>query len=651
MKTLDLLKAQGKIGLWFSPRTKSLLDQSGNGNVFTANTATGATFINTKLGTYFKNTASAYFSAPNAASNQLNGKGTILVFGEFQRQGGTEVLVAKRGATCNYQLYVDTGLIGMYDGVTGSIATNVIGAKMVGCRLTNAGAKVDFFKDGLLLGASSATHTFPSNTEPVSINQFGGAYNRNGIYDLIITQEVLTDEQISDIYNEFLAERGYGDPKCTNFRCSAPKETEPSCVLDLPMYLTNANNQLVDVSGYGKNFAPLRGPISVNGGYNGGKDTCGGRAVYSRATADADFWAGTYSFEAIVKFNSSTGSTQCLFSAEAAQYCGITSTLFHSFQKAGAVQQTTSGVATLPLKKELMLHYVLNVAGSDVTVSLYIDGVLDNAVTYPGVGFYPYNSVQVLGCFNSAGSLPVDATIYSVKYFKGKAFTAAEIKQRYNNFAKRPVYTVDESALLPTLTAVTAGKIGNTSFSTTTGSWAVSEDTTSPYKRWLKCVSNGIVGIKSTKAYGTWVFDVYHADNSATDIMFIASDMAARNGATQSAYTLNLIPSERVQLEKNTPGTSTDLAYTAPFYFAAETAYRFVITRKYNGQFSVYIKGGAFTNWTLVSVAGGGGANPTTDNAITTSKYIVLNFAAGDKFSNLQILEGVIDPTVSGIPE
>lgn len=643
MKTLDLLKAQGKIGLWFSPRTKSLLDQSGNGNVFTANTATGATFINTKLGTYFKNPASAYFSAPNAASNQLNGKGTILVFGEFQRQGGTEVLVAKRGATCNYQLYVDTGLIGMYDGVTSSIATNVIGAKMVGCRLTNAGAKVDFFKDGLLLGAGSHTHTFPSNTEPVSINQFGGAYNRNGIYDLIITQEVLTDEQISDIYNEFLAERGYGDPKCTNFRCSAPKETEPSCVLDLPMYLTNANNQLVDVSGYGKDFAPLRGPISVNGGYNGGKDTCGGRAAYSRATDDADFWAGTYSFEAIVKFNSSTGNVQCLFSAEAAQYCGITSTLFHSFQKAGAVQQTTSGVATLPLKKELMLHYVLNVAGSDVTVSLYIDGVLDKAVTYPGVGFSPYNSRQVLGCFNSAGSLPVDATIYSVKYFKGKAFTAAEIKQRYNNFAKRPVYTVDESALLPTLTAVAGGKINATDVEVSSGAWKISED--SAGKRWLECVTAGSASFQMPKAYGTWVFDLYKTASTVTDVLFAAAAKGvAKASAAQTAYLLNLTPFGRVQFQKTVAGTVTDIAYTAADYIASPNTYRVCVTRAHNGSFNIYLKGGTFTNWTRITMVGG---NPVTDTTITSTKYAVMVFVAGDKMRGFHVLEGVIDPTVN----
>ena len=73
------------------------------------------------------------------------------------------------------------------------------------------------------------------------------------------------------------------------------------------------------------------------------------------------------------------------------------------------------------------------------------------------------------------------------------------------------------------------------------------------------------------------------------------------------------------------------------YYIAINTWYRIRITRSTSGVFTVYILGGNFTNWTLVSTTGGSGTNPVTDNTYTTSSYFVMDLDANDRVSGINI--------------
>lgn len=643
-KTLEQLKAQNKVIRWFDFRDGSILDKSGNGGACTI--VGSPKWKMTKLGLgLFLDGSTSYLDLGNAVDLQISTGTAIVLFNTLGVKPGWNTLFSKASA---YNLFAPTssGYFGLYD-FSVSIVRNTTATIRPGLHCAASafnGNASRVFLDGSPQGILA--QAFTSQASRLLLGFDSGS--SNGLYGevlaFVLVSENLTDSTVSAIYNEIMTERGAGSPKTSNFHALIPADTTGKCILHWDMYTKTGDGKMADRSGNGragtisqaqKAFKAPFDCLQFNGVLgsnvtlaNGYTDTISGNQ-----NAALSVWVNTDDLTSLpIVVTNSTGT----FNIE------LNSGIIY-VQLGASRTYTVTG-----LGNGKWFHLYFEKTGSGDAGNLYINNVLQSSYTGT-IGDMPTVAASLIriGAYYGGASYHMTGKIADFRLFSSN-LTTAERTALYNDGAKRLVLNLpmgNETNV--TLADVTSGLVSNTPWECVSGTWSVVQDTTSPYKKWLKCVSNGIVGIKSTKAYGTWVFDVYHADNSATDIMFIASDMAARNGATQSAYTLNLIPSERVQLEKNTPGTSTDLAYTAPYYFAAETAYRFVITRKYNGQFSVYIKGGAFTNWTLVSLAGGGGANPSTDNEITTSKYIVLNFAAGDKFSNLQILEGVIDPTAN----
>jgi len=154
-------------------------------------------------------------------------------------------------------------------------------------------------------------------------------------------------------------------------------------------------------------------------------------------------------------------------------------------------------------------------------------------------------------------------------------------------------------------------------------------------KKWIENVVAGVAYTKSLQAYGTWIFNLYKgADANACNIAFAAT--------TTSPFTaenrFRVADDESISILVN---GATKMA-TVASYIAINTKYSIAVTKRYDGQFTLYIKGGAYTVWTLVDVAGGTGTNPVTDNTVTTSKYFIFDGDAGDKISEPIFYEGVL---------
>ena len=83
-------------------------------------------------------------------------------------------------------------------------------------------------------------------------------------------------------------------------------------------------------------------------------------------------------------------------------------------------------------------------------------------------------------------------------------------------------------------------------------------------------------------------------------------------------------------------------------YLPCGTWYRIKITRSITGNFTTLVKGGSlvptigYDGWTLVSTTGGSGTNPVIDNTYTTSEYLILKAAAGDRIANIKLLNGIV---------
>ena len=160
--------------------------------------------------------------------------------------------------------------------------------------------------------------------------------------------------------------------------------------------------------------------------------------------------------------------------------------------------------------------------------------------------------------------------------------------------------------------------------------------------KYLENVTAGALVIPSKTAYGTWEFDLYKgADTNVMQVGFINKNTAVVGAGS---YRLDFKADEAISFIKTSEGV---INVTATSYFANNTFYRVKITRTPAGIFTFYIKGGSFTptagqgGWTLISMAGGSGTNPTTDNVYPTSNYLVLEIDATDRIANIIIKKGI----------
>lgn len=150
------------------------------------------------------------------------------------------------------------------------------------------------------------------------------------------------------------------------------------------------------------------------------------------------------------------------------------------------------------------------------------------------------------------------------------------------------------------------------------------------------CTNNGTAYIPFKFAYGTWEFDVYKSSTDNTiRIYFISGNNIALTGSLTSYYIFlsNLETIGLVRFSQSTEAVT--LFTTSNNYLSNTTVYRIRITRSKENVFTVYIKGGTFTDWTLVSVSGGNGTNPVTDTTYTTSNYSVIDMDTDDKIGNI----------------
>lgn len=163
----------------------------------------------------------------------------------------------------------------------------------------------------------------------------------------------------------------------------------------------------------------------------------------------------------------------------------------------------------------------------------------------------------------------------------------------------------------------------------------------------LLCTSAGIASVPSTDAYGVWEFEV----NNYTGVyaLHFNSDLVTVN----NGYRIVLSSDYRVYLQKYTGGSSTVLFRTVPSYVTLGADYQFKVERNSEideyvtggiGTFVVYIKGGVFTDWTLVDPTGGAGTNPVTDNTYITSGYILADLDAASIIKNITINDQYIKP-------
>jgi hypothetical protein len=156
--------------------------------------------------------------------------------------------------------------------------------------------------------------------------------------------------------------------------------------------------------------------------------------------------------------------------------------------------------------------------------------------------------------------------------------------------------------------------------------------------KYLECTTDGSIAIASDQAYGEWEWDWYK-EGDANQLYFSCISDGIGENVTNDSYIVFVGNTEPVWLRRTgSAGNALPLA-SANSYIEMQTWYRFKLIRTLDGEFHLYIKGGRFgtNDWTLVSVTGGSGTNPVTDNSYTVSRYFVIDVDGGCRIANLEM--------------
>lgn len=612
-----------------NPAKASLLDQSGNGYNAVASGTVKWSKTSKKNALTFG--ANGLLTITRDATLDAIEDFTILVFGEVPAVcTGNSLHIFNKGS--QYQLYwvPSTGALALFSGVTDSSSgVDIRGARMIGVSF-NSGQNPLFYKNGAFIGSGNNVLTPTTNSTNVGIGNYlpspVDTFNAEGkFYRVLFFNQVLPGEAISQIYDELMAEQGAGDPKTTNFK-GFPPPIDSNCVLAYDMVSRTGDGKMADLSGAGHHGTIVAGISSsvLPSGYRGMSMNNVLRGIHWTA-----FSLGTsHTFEIVIK----PDETEFEVLEESGNAYGlyITPTGTTAYYAAGGVAVTWT--ITALANKET--HFVID--RSNTTVNLYINGVSQGEQTLSA-----NNDLLTFTNLNSGSALySLNGQIgYVQVYSTSKGATWAT--NRYRQYAKKVIYDAQAEYWTPTLANVTAGRIGNTEFSVLSGTYKVSEELVNGRKKaWIENVVAGVASMPFDKAYGTWLFEANKTGAAGViDIMFIADTNDVATAATQDGYQLRINGNESVQMNESIAGTQTTRMYTGNSYIALSTSYLIAVTRAYDGTFTFYIKGGAYTNWRLITATG----NPIVDNTSTITKWMTADLDAGDKFRFIRHYQGVLD--------
>jgi len=156
------------------------------------------------------------------------------------------------------------------------------------------------------------------------------------------------------------------------------------------------------------------------------------------------------------------------------------------------------------------------------------------------------------------------------------------------------------------------------------GEWTLAESDQQSDTRTLLNSSAGTSSVVSTQAYGKFDFSLYTTGSNHAKNTFISTTTDAHGSG--DGYTLYSDNNNAISLRLK---DDTVLFTTADSYTADDTWYFFRIERLGDGTFTVYIKGGVYSDFTLIDTV--------TNNTYTTSAYMVADLDVGDAIRGVHV--------------
>lgn len=624
MGIIQKLKNEGVLSLYHDYRSGTALDWSGKG--VHGSLGTGGVF---NLNGLQHNGAASHIVSVSSATLPTNNYAMVFGFNSPIRTHTDLQYPVYVGASGYIRYSAGTLLWQLYGGGTARSFTTPLGTSTVSFNVV-AGTAQPAYANGIFIsnfsGAMDALD-FSSGAAYIAVSS-GGLYPLlSGCKYFLLVSRVLTATEHSQLYGELQSIVWPSLPSSTKYidlKHNSSVAGLSGCYDMVPL-----NGYIMDQSSVGKNMAITKAvaemtPLGTALKFNGVDSYCTTLAAGNVANVGFSAW-----------FSTTNTATDNVLYANVDNAAGILGSCgFDVGKLAYSKTNSTAKFETVASYNDGLWHWVYFDGTNDL---IYVDGV--PVATQAGT-FYTATTYETIGARYSGGAwsslfngLIACARIHTAP------LSAAQVWAQYESFGHKAVGMASgwgTSVSTASRGGITGSYLENTrwQFGSTTPRYtvAVSSIGGEPCKV-IKCGTTGLL-YKPTDshftpqqaAYGTWEWTCYKSsDVNVSVIPFIANIIGTYNTALFNGYSLGLISDESIGILKTTSGSPGYSIRTGPGYIANSTWYTIRITRSFAGVFTMWIKGGAYTNWTFVGSA--------TDTAHTLSNYQVLSLGVGDMVS------------------
>lgn len=597
----------------------------------------------------------------NAANRLVASDSTFIVLGMFSSSLnlGSARFICKRDGSANaYELYSAsaTQFVPSYGGGAYTITTGAyFGSNLLVISNTNTGTPRAYV-NGSYAGAGALNAVaVPASTAPLVIGNYytGATPLRMPLYRVIILNRALPPQDIAQLYRELSQERYPLRAYSFGQRISAPKDPPGVAALLKTDFTTRlADGRLADLSGNGWHGI-------VKPGFVAGPGMCGNSLVANSASR-------TYvDFGDVTPINGASKMT-FIWHGKRGDWSDTGIVFDKGNTVASRMHLYCSGVVVGFFNGAVSLSKNVALNGNGL-LSLVFDGsladtqktslIVDNRPALKGEASgmsstLPNNTGKSFqigrvgwpGDDWSGGGVafcPMQQNDFFAIY--NAALTPEQVEYVRKQIAGRCTFSLDMQRVPVSLANMVGPcEVPNTPFRLQSGgTWKVSEDAQG--KRWFESVAGTYNPIytPSSQAYGTWVYRI-KTGTSGTDFVVPISDKVSFNTSPRNAYAVSFGASNKIYLTYYYTGSSTVL-FTSSTTYAASTEYDLAVTRGSNGSFSIYLRGGAYPQWTLLLASSG--SNPVTENTYKTCAYSLFVSADGAtaaKFSQPRFFAGVL---------
>lgn len=269
-------------------------------------------------------------------------------------------------------------------------------------------------------------------------------------------------------------------------------------------------------------------------------------------------------------------------------------------------------------------HHLVGVIDGTGGAELFVNG--NSVGTATGMGTTGAAATLYIGSRNGSAEF-FHGDIDSVELYN-VAKDNSWVTNDYNKFAETLMYRDSLQDTNVSRANNTANFLENTEFKISTGTWQVKYDSTEDDK-YIDCVAAGINYMSCDQAYGTWEFDLYKPDAGVSRILFIADVIGSEGAAGQDSYQILVQADETLYLRKTINGTDSTIANSAVGVFTINSWQKIKITRRYDGQFNIYLDG---VNHIVNQ----------TENTTADCKYFILDLSTGARIKNFKFSRGVV---------